>query len=109
MTTRLDPMVGQWYAHRDKGRPFQVVAVDDDGSVETQDLDGDVDEIDRDSWFSMSLVATDEPETEPLDAAADEADGQLAADGGGWREPGAILAEAENTTEAVDELDDLMD
>jgi len=109
MTTRLHPTVGQWYAHRDKGRPFQVVALDADGSVETQDLDGDVDEIDRETWLAMPLVATDEPETEPLESDADDADGLLAADGGGWREPGAILAEVEQAIEPADELDDPLD
>ena len=70
MTTRLYPEVGHWYAHRDKGQLFQVVAFDaDDGSVEIQDFDGDVDEVDLDTWFALPLDAAEAPEdwTGPVD------------------------------------------
>jgi hypothetical protein len=49
---------------------FQVVAVDEDQrSVEIQDFDGDVDEIDLDSWFTMPLDPAAAPEdwTGPVD------------------------------------------
>ncbi len=70
MSTRLLPEVGLWYAHRDKGQTFQVVAIDEHGGVvEIQDHDGDVDEIDLDSWRTMSLERAEAPEgwTGPLD------------------------------------------
>lgn len=70
MTARLIPEVGHWYAHRDKGAMFQVVAVDEDGGwVEIQDFDGDVDEVDLDAWFAMQIDHAEAPEdwTGPVD------------------------------------------
>ena len=70
MATRLIPEVGHWYAHRDKGQIFQVVAFDaEEGFVEIQDFDGDVDEVDLDTWFEMPLDVAEAPEdwTGPVD------------------------------------------
>lgn len=70
MATRNAPEVGQWYAHRDKGQMFQVVAFDaDDGLVELQEFDGDLDEVDLDTWYAMALVPSEAPEdwTGPVD------------------------------------------
>lgn len=70
MASRLEPEVGQWYAHRDKGQMFQVVAFDaEDGFVEIQDFDGDVDELDLDTWYSLALEPAEPPEdwTGPVD------------------------------------------
>jgi hypothetical protein len=63
MVTRKLPEVGQWYSHRDKGQMFQVVAFDeDDGLIELQDFDGDVDEVDLDTWHAMPLDPAEAPE-----------------------------------------------
>lgn len=63
MGTRLHPVVGQWYNHRDKGDLFQVVAVDeDDGTVEIQEFDGAIDELDLDEWYAQSIEAAAQPE-----------------------------------------------
>ena len=63
MSTRLVPEVGLWYAHRDKGQMFQVVAIDEHaGVIDIQDLDGDVDEIEIDSWRAMPLDRAEPPE-----------------------------------------------
>ena len=76
MSTRLRPEIGLWYSHRDKGQMFQVVAIDeDDGVIEIQDVDGDVDEIDLDGWHTLLLARAEPPEdaTGPADEAdADE-------------------------------------
>lgn len=70
------PEIGQWYLHRDKGEPFQVVGIDDaDGTVEIQSFDGDVDELDLDEWHSMEIEPGEPPEdwTGPIDTLeADE-------------------------------------
>ena len=85
MTTRLLPEIGQWYAHRDKGLMFQVVAVDRAGDcIEIQDSDGDVDEVDLEGWFAMPLETTAAPEdaTGPADDPdASEREYTLSADG----------------------------
>ncbi len=71
MTNRNVPEVGQWYAHRDKGQLFQVVAYDEDsGLIELQDFEGDVD-----TWLEMPLAPAAAPEdwSGPVDLDADEA------------------------------------
>ena len=64
------PEIGQWYARRDKGEEFQVVGYDDRSRmIEVQAFDGDLDEIDDDTWSSLPLERCDPPEdcTGPMD------------------------------------------
>lgn len=70
MKNELIPRIEQWYAHRDKGEMFRVVAVDAaSGAVEIQNFDGDVAEIERDAWRDMDIEAAEAPEdwTGPYD------------------------------------------
>ncbi len=70
MPTDADPIEENWYQHLDKGQKFKVVAVDDDaGTVEIQHFDGDLEEIDLDSWYELDVEPIEEPEdwTGPLD------------------------------------------
>lgn len=70
MTTTLEPRISQWYRHLDKGQQFYVVAVDEEeGTIEIQHFDGDVEELDFDDWHEMSLEAIEPPEdwTGPVD------------------------------------------
>jgi hypothetical protein len=70
MVKRKLPEVGQWYSHQDKGQMFQVVAFDEDaGLIELQDFDGDVDEVDVETWHEMPLEPAEAPEdwTGPVD------------------------------------------
>ncbi len=63
MGNELDPVVGQWYRHRDKGEMFRVVAVDSaTGSIELQSFDGDVEEMDADAWRELDVEESGEPE-----------------------------------------------
>jgi hypothetical protein len=92
MVARLLPQVGRWYAHRDKGQMFQVVAVDEDeGCVETQDFDGDVDEVDLETWFAMPLELAAAPEdwTGPVDDVDEEESGYASTEVSArdWRAP----------------------
>ncbi|MFM1886792.1 MAG: hypothetical protein RL026_1949 [Pseudomonadota bacterium] len=60
---QLQPEIGQWYLHRDKGDPFQVVGLDEAaGTIEIQSFDGDVDEIELADWQSMDLETGAAPE-----------------------------------------------
>lgn len=109
MSTRTLPEVGLWYAHRDKGQLFQVVAVDEeDGVIEIQDFDGDVDEFDLDTWHAMPLVRAEAPEdwTGPVDeVAADDLGYSLEADTGArdWRAPlDELPAQPQEAIEADD-------
>ena len=70
MGTEADPIVGNWYEHLDKGQKFEVVAVDEDrGTIEIQHFDGDVEELDFESWYGMEVAPIEAPEdwTGPVD------------------------------------------
>lgn len=70
MTNELEPIVDQWYVHQDKGEMFRIVATDAaTGNVEIQYFDGDVEEIERDSWRELDIEAAAPPEdwTGPYD------------------------------------------
>lgn len=94
MTNDIDPLVGNWYQHVDKGLDFEVVAVDYESAlVEIQYLDGTVDEISLEEWYELVLEPAEPPEdwTAPLDVIDDEAaDTGLAADGDDWDEEPAV-------------------
>jgi hypothetical protein len=63
MGNRLPPIVGNWYAHRDKGALFQVVALDEDaGTIEIQEFDGGLDELDLEEWRTLSVYGAAQPE-----------------------------------------------
>lgn len=57
------PNVGNWYQDAETGSIFEVVAFDEeDGSVEIQHLDGEVEEYDLDSWRQMRIGSIAPPE-----------------------------------------------
>ncbi len=59
--------IGQWYNDTVENLYFEVVAVDNaTDTIEIQYLDGEVSEIDRDSWSDMPLI----PASQPEDASA---------------------------------------
>lgn len=58
----LFPVIGHWF-RRPNGTLFEVVAVDEDaGTIEIQQFDGTIDEIDFESWPDMLLIEVDAPE-----------------------------------------------
>lgn len=70
MPTEADPIIGTWYEHTDKGQKFEVVSLDEDnGVIGIQYFDGDLDEIDLDTWYEMDIVTSEAPEdwTGPVD------------------------------------------
>ncbi|MCP5419656.1 MAG: hypothetical protein H6970_04690 [Gammaproteobacteria bacterium] len=59
----LDPIVGNWYRNADSDLEFEVVAVDEDAqTIEIQYAEGEVEEIDLDTWSEMPLEAIEAPE-----------------------------------------------
>lgn len=64
------PEIGQWYARADKGQAFLVIGRDDESrAIEIQAVDGDLDEIDAETWSTLPLERIEPPEdwTAPLD------------------------------------------
>jgi Family of unknown function (DUF6763) len=62
--------IGQWYARSDKGESFQVIGCDEEArTIEIQTLDGDLDEIEQDTWAALPLALAEQPEdwTGPVD------------------------------------------
>ncbi len=63
MQHELDPIVDQWYMHRDKGQRFVVTAVDEnENTVEIQHFDGDIEEFSLDDWYDLDIELSEEPE-----------------------------------------------
>ena len=59
----FDPVAGQWYRDLEDQEVFQVLSVDPDEEIlEIQYEDGDVEEIDLDTWHELDLEKTTEPE-----------------------------------------------
>jgi hypothetical protein len=63
MPNELDPIIGQWYAHLDKGQSFYVTAIsEDDNTVEVQHFDSDLEEFSFDEWRDLDIELSEEPE-----------------------------------------------
>jgi len=58
-----EPVPGQWYENVEEEESFRVLSVDEDSElVEIEYLDGDVEEIDLETWHEMDLDTIEEPE-----------------------------------------------
>ena len=63
MSRDYEPVPGQWYENVEEEESFRVLSVDEDSElVEIEYLDGDVEEIDLETWHEMDLERTEEPE-----------------------------------------------
>jgi hypothetical protein len=68
-----EPVPGQWYENVEEEESFRVLSVDEDSElVEIEYLDGDVEEIDLETWHEMDLERTEEPEGWTGSAEEDE-------------------------------------
>jgi hypothetical protein len=58
-----EPVAGQWYENLEEEESFRVLTMDEDSElVEIEYLDGDIEEIDLETWHEMDLELTTEPE-----------------------------------------------
>lgn len=91
----LQPTIGQWYWHRDKGQLFSVVALEDDGTIELQHYDGDLEAADAEDWAGMDIGLAEPPEnwTGPIDDVEvdDLGYSDTAMDRQSWQEQGQDL------------------
>ena len=63
MSREYEPAVGQWYENIDENESFRVLSVDEDAElVELEYLDGDIEEVDLETWHELDLDKIDEPE-----------------------------------------------
>lgn len=113
MANELEPLVGQWYWHHDKGQSFMVVAVEED-LVEIQHYDGDLEEMDLDAWSEMDIEPGEAPEdwsgpTDDVDAGepgftdASLEEGFRGSEGEDYRRPPEGWANEPEARESADE------
>ena len=63
MSRDYEPVPGQWYENLEEEEPFRVLSMDEDAElVEIEYLDGDIEEIDLETWHELDLEQTTEPE-----------------------------------------------
>ena len=74
-----EPVPGQWYENLEEEESFRVLSVDEDSELlEIEYLDGDIEEIDLETWHEMDLERIEEPEgwseSDDEDEAEDDED-----------------------------------
>ncbi len=63
MSRDYEPVPGQWYENLEDEESFRVLKVDEDSElVEIEHLDGEIEEMDLETWHEMDLEQTKEPE-----------------------------------------------
>jgi hypothetical protein len=70
-----EPVPSQWYENVEEEESFRVLSVNEDSElIEIEYLDGDIEEIDLETWHEMDLERIEEPEgwSESDDEDADE-------------------------------------
>jgi hypothetical protein len=74
------PVPGKWYENKEEEETFRVLSVDEDEElVEIEYLDGEIEELDLDTWHELDLELTEEPEgwSDEADDDDDEEDDDL--------------------------------
>jgi hypothetical protein len=68
-----EPVKGQWYENAEEEETFRVLSVDEDAElVEIEYLDGDIEELDLDTWHELDLERIAEPEGWAAENASEE-------------------------------------
>jgi hypothetical protein len=84
-----DPVQGKWYQDLEENEIFQVLSVDpDEEIVELQYENGDIEEIDLDTWHELDLEHATEPEgwASDEDEEEEEEEEELDEDDDDWDE-----------------------
>jgi hypothetical protein len=67
------PVPGKWYENREEEETFRVLSVDeDDELVEIEYVDGEIEELDLDTWHELDLEPTETPEGWSDESDSDE-------------------------------------
>ena len=63
MAREYEPVVGQWYENVEETESFRVLSVDEDAElIEIEYLDGDIEELDLETWRELDLDKIEQPE-----------------------------------------------
>jgi hypothetical protein len=58
-----EPVAGQWYENIEESESFRVLSVDEDSElIEIEYLDGDIEDLDLDTWQELDLEKIEQPE-----------------------------------------------
>ena len=78
MSRDKEPVRGQWYENLEESETFRVLSINEDSDlVEIEYEDGDIEEIDIDTWHELDLETTVAPEgwsDEPEEGEDDDDD-----------------------------------
>jgi predicted dehydrogenase len=103
-----DPVQGQWYEDLEENEIFRVLSVDpDEEIIEVQYENGDIEEIDLDTWHELDLERAQEPEGWASDDADDEEDDEEDEDEDDWDDDDDDLDDDDDDLD--DEDDDYSD
>ena len=73
MARDYDPVQGQWYEDLEENEVFKVLSINpDEEIIEVQYENGDIEEIDLDTWHELDLEKANEPEGWASDDDDDE-------------------------------------
>jgi predicted dehydrogenase len=82
-----DPVQGQWYEDLEENEIFRVLSVDpDEEIIEVQYENGDIEEIDLDTWHELDLERAEEPEGWASDDEDEDEDEDEDVDEDDWDE-----------------------
>jgi predicted dehydrogenase len=82
-----DPVQGQWYEDLEENEVFRVLSVDpDEEIIEVQYENGDIEEIDLDTWHELDLERAQEPEGWASDDDDEDDDDEEDVDEDDWDE-----------------------
>ena len=87
MARDYDPVQGKWYEDLEENEIFKVLSVDPDQElVEVQYENGDIEEIDLDTWHELDLELSQEPEGWAADDEEEEEEEDEDEDEDDWDE-----------------------
>jgi hypothetical protein len=82
-----DPVQGQWYEDLEENEVFRVLSVDpDEEIIEVQYENGDIEEMDLDTWHELDLERASEPEGWASDDDDDKEEEEEEEDEDDWDE-----------------------
>lgn len=110
MARDYDPVQGQWYEDLEENEIFRVLSVDpDEEIIEIQYENGDIEEIDLDTWHELDLERAEEPEGWASDEDDDEDEDEEDADEDDWDEDEDDDDWDDDDDEDLDDDDDYSD
>ena len=110
MARDYDPVQGQWYEDLEENEIFRVLSVDpDEEIIEIQYENGDIEEIDLDTWHELDLERAEELEGWASDEDDDEDEDEEDADEDDWDEDEDDDDWDDDDDEDLDDDDDYSD